>query len=160
MLFRSYSDSTPIRVAKQHLFTDNYVLSRARANSAVSYIAGALSVGHENLQVEGRGPSEPVADNSTAAGRQKNRRVELIMSGVRPSRPSFLEVTKAASGAQATATVGAVPGLDRQASGRREIDNSGTPASQQEPLLDSLKPGIAMLLPEKSFAPAIAATKI
>jgi len=155
-----HSDSTPIRASKLHLFADNYVLSRARANSAVSYIAGALSVSHENLQVEGRGPNEPVADNLTPAGRQKNRRVELIMSGVRPSRPSFLEVTKAASGAQATETIGAVPGMERQKSGRREDDNSGTPASQQEPPLDTLKPGIAMLLPEKTFAPAIAVTKI
>jgi len=155
-----HSDSTPIRLSKQHLFVDNYVLSRARATSAVSYIAGALSVTHEDLQVEGRGPDDPVADNMTADGRQKNRRVELIMSGVRPSRPSFLEVTKATSGAQATATVGAVPGMERKESASHEFADYGTPASQQEPPIDTLKTGIAMLLPEESFAPAIAATKI
>jgi outer membrane protein OmpA-like peptidoglycan-associated protein len=155
-----HSDSTPIRPSKQHLFTDNYVLSRARANAAVSYIAGALSVPHDNLQVEGRGPDDPVADNSSAEGRSRNRRVELIMSGVRPSRPSFLEVTKPTSGAQVTQTVGAVPGMEAERSATVEPDMSGTPASQQEPPIDTLQPGIAMLLPEKTFAPAIAATKI
>jgi len=157
-----HSDSTPIRAAKQHLFGDNYVLSRARANSAVSYIAGALNVGHENLQVEGRGPDDPIADNLTADGRQKNRRVELIMSGVRPSRPSFLEVTKAASGAQATATVGAVPGMETRRS--RALDEAaevaGMPGSQNEPPLESLKPGTGFLLPQKEFSPAIPATKV
>ena len=155
-----HSDSTPIRAAKQHLFADNYILSRARANAAVSYIAGALSVPHDKLQVEGRGPDDPVADNSTAEGRGRNRRVELIMSGVRPSRPSFLEVTKPTSGAQVTPTVGAVPGMEAARAHRTEPDLSGTPASQQEPPIESLQPGIAMLLPEKTFTPAIAATKI
>jgi uncharacterized repeat protein (TIGR01451 family) len=155
-----HSDSTPIRAARQHLFADNYVLSQARADSAVSYIAEALGVAHENLQVEGRGPDDPVADNATAEGRRKNRRVELIMSGVRPSRPSFLEVTKPTSGTQVTPTVGAVPGMEEERRTRDEPDLSGTPASQQEPPLDSLKPGIVMLLPEETFAPAIAATKI
>jgi len=155
-----HSDSTPIRPSKQHLFTDNYVLSRARANAAVSYIAGALSVPHDNLQVEGRGPDDPVADNASEEGRRKNRRVELIMSGERPSRPSFLEVTKPTSGAQIAPTVGAVPGMEAERSTLVEPDLNGTPASQQEPPIETLKPGIAMLLPEKTFAPAIAATKI
>jgi len=157
-----HSDSTPIRVAKQHLFADNYVLSRARANSAVSYIAGALNVGHEHLQVEGRGPDDPVADNLTPAGRQKNRRVELIMSGIRPSRPSFLEVTKATSGMQAVENVGAVPGTETRRS--RAFDEAaevaGMPGSQIEPALESLKPGTGFLLPKRDFSPAIPATKV
>lgn len=157
-----HSDSTPIRVAKQHLFADNYILSRARANSAVSYIAGALNVSRESLQVEGRGPDDPIADNLTATGRQKNRRVELIMSGVRPSRPSFLEVTKGASGAQATATVGAIPGTETRRS--KALDEAaevaGMPGSQIEPALESLKPGTGFMLPRNDFSPAIPATKV
>jgi uncharacterized repeat protein (TIGR01451 family) len=157
-----HSDSTPIRISKQHLFADNYVLSRARANSAVSYIAGALNVGHEKLQIEGRGPDDPVADNATAAGRQKNRRVELIMSGIRPSKPSFLEVTKATSGMQAVETVGAIPGTETRRS--RAFDEAaevaGMPGSQIEPALESLKPGTGFLLPKRDFLPAIPATKV
>ena len=104
-----HSDSDPIAARNRHLFADNYVLSNARANSAVAYVASALGVDQKNLQVTGRGPDEPVADNTTAAGKQKNRRVEMVLSGVRPSQPSFLEVTKATSGTQVVTTKGAVP---------------------------------------------------
>jgi uncharacterized repeat protein (TIGR01451 family) len=157
-----HSDSTPIRLSKQHLFADNYVLSRARANAAVSYIAGALGIPHDYLQVEGRGPDDPVADNKTVEGRSRNRRVELIMSGVRPSRPSFLEVTKAESGAQVVDTVGAIPGED---SGRRRTfdqasEVAGMPGSQIEPALESLAPGTGFILPARDFSPAIPATKV
>jgi len=54
----------------------NLDLSRRRAQSAVDYLA-ARSVTAERVQVVGRGESEPVADNATAEGRAKNRRVVL-----------------------------------------------------------------------------------
>ena len=34
-----------------------------------------------NVVARGMGKADPVADNSTAAGRQLNRRVEMIVSG-------------------------------------------------------------------------------
>jgi len=36
-------------------------------------------VGSPRLDVEGRGPSDPVADNGTAEGRAQNRRVEIYL---------------------------------------------------------------------------------
>ena len=156
-----HSDSQPIAARNRHLFADNYALSRARAMAAAFYLADALKVPVERIQVEGRGPDDPVAGNETAAGRQKNRRVELVISGVRPTRPSFLEMTQETSGTKETATVGAIPGAEQRR--ERPIDRDldvGMPSSQKEPPMASLQPGYAMLLPEKDFAPAIAATKI
>ncbi|MDH3431206.1 MAG: OmpA family protein [Gammaproteobacteria bacterium] len=156
-----HSDSQPIAVRNRHLFADNYVLSRARALSAARYLADALAVPVENIQVEGRGPDYPVDSNATAAGRQKNRRVEMVISGVRPSKPSFLEVTQESSGTKVTPTLGAIPGTEKQRSPLDDIDpDAGMPASQIEPDIDSLKPGVALLLPKRTFAPAIPTTKI
>ncbi len=156
-----HSDSQQISPRNQHRFADNYVLSQKRAMAAASYIADALSVPAENIQVEGRGPDDPVADNATAAGRQANRRVEMVMSGTRPTKPSFLAVTQKSSGTKETATVGAVPGMETEAARKPQGDEKiGMPSSQKEPPITALTPGYAMLLPERGYAPAIASTKI
>jgi uncharacterized repeat protein (TIGR01451 family) len=156
-----HSDSQPIAMRNRHLFADNYALSRARATSAAFYLAEALAVPVENIQVEGRGPDYPLDSNATAAGRQKNRRVEMVISGVRPSKPSFLEVTQESSGTKVTPTLGAIPGTEKRRSPLYDFDpDAGMPASQIEPEIDSLKPGIALLLPKRTFAPAIPTTKI
>lgn len=55
----------------------NQTLSERRAKSVVEALA-RLGVDDFNLKAEGRGASEPVADNKTAEGKAKNRRVEFI----------------------------------------------------------------------------------
>ena len=156
-----HSDSQPISARNQHLFADNYVLSQARAMSAAFFIADALGLESSAIQVEGRGPDDPVADNATAEGRQKNRRVELIMTGVRPRQPSFLEVTQASSGTKETETTGAVPGMEKERSKAEPVaDLTGMPASQKEPPIESLEPGYSILLPEPGYAPAVASSKV
>ena len=59
--------------------TDNYNmgLSLRRANAVRDYLI-SKGIAAENLKAKGYGESQPVADNRTAAGRFKNRRVELV----------------------------------------------------------------------------------
>jgi outer membrane protein OmpA-like peptidoglycan-associated protein len=59
----------------------NQKLSEERADSVKGYLV-AQSAQDNNVTAEGLGKSNPIADNSTAAGRAKNRRVELVVSGV------------------------------------------------------------------------------
>ncbi|MEM9689186.1 MAG: OmpA family protein [Pseudomonadota bacterium] len=156
-----HSDSQAISPRNRQLFADNYALSRARALSAASYLGAMLQVSADDIQVDGRGPDDPVASNATAEGRQQNRRVELILSGVRPSTPSFLEVTKETSGAQAAATKGAVPGSQQKNDNRFRVDpEAGTPKSQLVADIQQLGAGYAMLHPASDFMPAIPATKV
>jgi opacity protein-like surface antigen len=85
----------------------------------------------------------------------------MILTGIRPTQPSFLEVTQESSGTKETATIGAIPGMEKKVKiDRFANDLAGMPASQKEPPLDSLQPGYAMLLPEAGYAPAIASSKI
>lgn len=57
--------------------TYNMGLSLRRANAVRDYLIGK-GIAAENLTAKGYGESQPVADNRTAAGRFKNRRVELV----------------------------------------------------------------------------------
>jgi outer membrane protein OmpA-like peptidoglycan-associated protein len=57
----------------------NQKLSENRAGAVKKYLV-KQGVDESRLIVTGHGESEPVADNKTAAGRQKNRRVELKLN--------------------------------------------------------------------------------
>ena len=57
----------------------NQGLSERRADSVKSYLA-AQGIGAIRLSALGKGESDPVAGNDSAAGRQQNRRVEVIIS--------------------------------------------------------------------------------
>ncbi len=57
----------------------NVPLSNKRAQSVVNYLkqCGVSAAQFQNVQ--GKGSSEPVADNTTSAGKQQNRRVEVYL---------------------------------------------------------------------------------
>jgi OOP family OmpA-OmpF porin len=54
----------------------NRILSRRRAEAVMIYLV-TKGINAERLTAVGYGSDDPIADNATAAGRQKNRRVEL-----------------------------------------------------------------------------------
>jgi outer membrane protein OmpA-like peptidoglycan-associated protein len=62
--------------------TDDYnmKLSQRRADSVRDYLT-ANGIPASNVVAVGMGKSDPVASNDTAAGRQQNRRVEMVVTG-------------------------------------------------------------------------------
>ena len=58
----------------------NQGLSERRAEAVRSYLA-QQGVPESSMTAKGLGKTQPVASNSTAEGRQQNRRVELVVSG-------------------------------------------------------------------------------
>jgi OmpA-OmpF porin, OOP family len=54
----------------------NLSLSQARAEAVKAYLAGR-GINGEQIAVSGEGPDRPVADNRTADGRARNRRIEF-----------------------------------------------------------------------------------
>jgi outer membrane protein OmpA-like peptidoglycan-associated protein len=58
----------------------NQGLSERRAEAVRSYLA-QQGVPESSMTAKGLGEAQPIASNSTAEGRQQNRRVELIVSG-------------------------------------------------------------------------------
>ncbi len=71
-----HSDDQPIHTA---LFASNWELSTARATSVVNLLVDDAGFPPTRISIAGYGPYHPVADNSTAAGRRSNRRVDLVV---------------------------------------------------------------------------------
>lgn len=69
-----HTDSIP--VAKSRRMT-NWELSTMRATTVVRFLQDAGKLDPHRLVASGRAEFQPVADNSTPEGRQKNRRIEI-----------------------------------------------------------------------------------
>lgn len=69
-----HTDSVPINSIE---FANNNELSSARALSVFDYLIENTNLDPADVKHAGRGEYVPIADNSTAEGRAKNRRVEI-----------------------------------------------------------------------------------
>ncbi|WP_434930106.1 OmpA family protein [Shewanella sp. HL-SH5] len=58
----------------------NQALSLARANSVKAILVTDFNFNPDNISVKGMSNTQPAADNATSEGRQRNRRVEFIIS--------------------------------------------------------------------------------
>jgi type VI secretion system protein ImpK len=75
--FVGHTDNIPLHDKVR--FASNQELSKARAVAVANMVK--LGMSHpERVEIEGRGPDVPVASNTTAEGRARNRRVEIIIS--------------------------------------------------------------------------------
>lgn len=69
-----HTDNVPISNSK---FSSNMWLSTARATRVFEFLTRNKRLDPKTLEASGRGEYEPLADNTTAEGRSKNRRVEI-----------------------------------------------------------------------------------
>ena len=69
-----HTDNVPISGG---IYRDNWDLAAARAASVVQAVQNTGMVSASNLQAVSKGENDPVATNDTAAGRERNRRIEI-----------------------------------------------------------------------------------
>jgi chemotaxis protein MotB len=73
-----YTDNVPIAKSMQNVYPSNWELSVARATNVVRYLQ-EVGVPPEHMIASGRGEYDPIAPNDTPEGRQKNRRIEIML---------------------------------------------------------------------------------
>ncbi|HEY4184009.1 MAG TPA: flagellar motor protein MotB [Polyangia bacterium] len=71
-----HTDETRLQSTR---YRDNWDLSASRAAAVASYIQRAHNMDGKLLSAAGYGSSRPLGDNTTPAGREANRRVELLI---------------------------------------------------------------------------------
>jgi type VI secretion system protein ImpK len=76
ILIVGHSDNVPVIAARSF---DNVELSRRRAQLVAERMAPTIG-GEQRMSVEGRGDTQAIASNDTPTGRQRNRRVEVLLS--------------------------------------------------------------------------------
>lgn len=86
VLIEGNTDNVPIAQAN---IRNNWDLSALRASSVVQVLQTKYSVDPKRLTAGGRGEYNPVADNSTPAGKTKNRRTQIIIT---PKLDQFMEL--------------------------------------------------------------------
>jgi chemotaxis protein MotB len=73
-----HTDNVPIAKGTRGAFSSNWDLSVARATSVVRYLQ-EVGISPEQMVASGRGEYAPIAPNDSAEGRQKNRRIEIML---------------------------------------------------------------------------------
>lgn len=73
-----HTDNVPLAKSLQGMFPTNWELSVARATNVVRFLQD-VGIPPERMVASGRGEYDPVAANDTAEGRQKNRRIEIML---------------------------------------------------------------------------------
>ena len=86
VLVEGNTDNVPISRTN---IRNNWDLSALRASSVVQVLQNQFGVKPSRLAAGGRGEYNPVADNDTDAGRQRNRRTEIIIT---PNLDQFMEL--------------------------------------------------------------------
>ena len=78
VLIEGHTDNVPYGGTGQ--LTDNWDLSTKRATSIVQILRENKGIDPQNLTAAGRGEFAPIAPNTTAEGKAKNRRIEVILT--------------------------------------------------------------------------------
>lgn len=77
IIVAGHTDNTPLNSTGR--FRDNWALSAARAAAVVRHFSTVNNISGKRLEAHGYGDTRPVDSNFTLAGRDRNRRVEIIL---------------------------------------------------------------------------------
>lgn len=86
VLVEGNTDNVPI---SQKNIRNNWDLSTLRASSVVQALQNDYGVDPKRLTAAGRGEYNPIADNNTSVGRQRNRRTQIIIT---PKLDQFMDL--------------------------------------------------------------------
>ncbi|MDE5813907.1 MAG: OmpA family protein, partial [Muribaculaceae bacterium] len=86
VLVEGNTDNVPI--SKTNI-RNNWDLSALRASSIVQVLQTKFGINPQRLSAAGRGEFNPITDNDSEVGKQRNRRTEIIIT---PKLDDFMEL--------------------------------------------------------------------
>jgi len=79
IIVEGHTDNVQIRGSLAQVYPTNWELSAARAINVARYLQ-QQGISPELLKAVACGEYKPIADNSTPEGRQKNRRIAIVLA--------------------------------------------------------------------------------
>lgn len=83
-----HTDGAPISARLVDRYPSNWELSASRATNVVRFLEEKAHVSPKRLVASGYGAFHPLASNATAAGRARNRRIEILLTPALDPAPS------------------------------------------------------------------------
>lgn len=136
-----HADNMEIGPSLKSIYQTNWDLSKARAGGVLRYLIEKGGIDSAKLSSVGYGDTKPIAGNATEVGRQKNRRVDIVLyspdsakeqsePAAKPSETSNTEYTlsrvNSAEGGALTSTVGQTAPVTPTSS--TKVESSSAPA--------------------------------
>jgi chemotaxis protein MotB len=81
-----HADNMEIGPSLKSIYQTNWDLSKARAGGVLRYLIEKGGIDSARLSSVGYGDTKPIAGNATDLGRQKNRRVDIVLYSPEPGR--------------------------------------------------------------------------
>jgi uncharacterized repeat protein (TIGR01451 family) len=153
-----HSDNKLLRPETKKRFGDNYKLSANRAMVIANELRDILRLTPGHITIEGRGPDEPIADNSNEKGRTINRRVHLYVYSDKISTQSdHTSIQTQSSERLEVATQGSHSGENEvETTNKQEVHT----IEFNRQWLAQQTAGIKWLYPQSDNLPKIASTNI
>ncbi|HSF68538.1 MAG TPA: OmpA family protein [Nitrospiraceae bacterium] len=142
-----HADNMEIGPSLKSLYPTNWDLSKARARGVLRYLIEKGGIDSAKLSSVGYGDTKPIADNGTETGRQKNRRVDIVLyppesareqsehAGIpteaADNRPSFSRLSSTGSGIPSSAEDQKIPAAPTGSS--KMEPSSVSPGSEPPP---------------------------
>jgi chemotaxis protein MotB len=79
ILIEGHTDNRPLNPSMYETYRSNWELSSARAHEVLHYIRKNFGTPPERIMAVGCGEFQPIADNATEMGMEKNRRVVITI---------------------------------------------------------------------------------
>ena len=132
-----HADNMEIGPTLKSRYPTNWDLSKARASGVLRYLVEKGGIDSARISSVGYGDTKPVVSNATEAGRQRNRRVDIVLYQPETEKslpeqtmmPSSMDHRDKMSGLASTDQNGTVPPVEQAQSSSKSVAETSMPAS-------------------------------
>jgi chemotaxis protein MotB len=129
-----HTDSNPISEKLATQFPTNWELSVSRAVNVVRFLEEKANVPAKNLIATGYGQYHPIASNKSAAGRARNRRIEILLTpSLDPKAIAKSKLREAEAQAKADAEANPTDEKEYKAPKETKLAKADLPAKTSKP---------------------------